>query len=462
MSFLRDLGERLPTGDRLYMMLAVAVIAAALVVSIAFVGFFLIPELEARRENADQVAEVEQQMLMTRQSGPDRTSEEIQEALATNEAEIDEVASSFFADSQAARLIDKLYAYADETGVEIVSLQNVPEREEESENPLYDVNAFQLEALGTVADLIDFVSSIREAASPTFAIENTSVGTGDRGPILTLDFVIYTSPYSLRTDLEPTPQLTPSPTPANLAELEDALDVATNRRDWAQVIRVLRQIGAIAPDYPELEDRIYRAYVEYGYQLLDQGRLDEAETQFNLALGIKPNGEEAMAGLARVSFTPTPTPTALQQLEAELNAAWAEENWVQVINILNEIQAIVPDYQDLTQKLYAAHVNRGYTLIEQDRLVEARAAFSRALEINPQGGEAAEGLRRLAGDLTPQAPIPPPAPPQTDYVIYVVRPGDNLFRIALRYNTTVEAIMAANGLTTRTIHAGLRLRIPVQ
>lgn len=62
--------------------------------------------------------------------------------------------------------------------------------------------------------------------------------------------------------------------------------------------------------------------------------VDEAETRFNLALGIRPNGEEALAGLACVSFTPTPTMTALRALEVDLDAAWTDENWVQVIDIL--------------------------------------------------------------------------------------------------------------------------------
>ncbi len=48
-----------------------------------------------------------------------------------------------------------------------------------------------------------------------------------------------------------------------------------------------------------------------------------------------------------------------------------------------------------------------------------------------------------------------------DQVVHVVQPGQNLFRIALRYGTSVEAIMAANGLTnSHTIYVGQRLVIP--
>ena len=45
--------------------------------------------------------------------------------------------------------------------------------------------------------------------------------------------------------------------------------------------------------------------------------------------------------------------------------------------------------------------------------------------------------------------------------VHVVRPGENLFRIALRYGMTVRALAAANGITNPSfIYVGQRLRIP--
>lgn len=52
------------------------------------------------------------------------------------------------------------------------------------------------------------------------------------------------------------------------------------------------------------------------------------------------------------------------------------------------------------------------------------------------------------------------APPESGSVIHVVQAGENLFRISLRYGTTVKAIMAANNLTSTTIYVGQRLVIP--
>ncbi|MBN1262600.1 MAG: LysM peptidoglycan-binding domain-containing protein [Anaerolineae bacterium] len=43
---------------------------------------------------------------------------------------------------------------------------------------------------------------------------------------------------------------------------------------------------------------------------------------------------------------------------------------------------------------------------------------------------------------------------------HVVQPGENLFRIALRYGTTVDAIRAANGLANNLIYVGQQLVIP--
>ncbi len=45
-------------------------------------------------------------------------------------------------------------------------------------------------------------------------------------------------------------------------------------------------------------------------------------------------------------------------------------------------------------------------------------------------------------------------------IVHVVQAGENLFRIALRYGTTVDAIVAANGLSGHTVYVGQELVIP--
>ena len=58
--------------------------------------------------------------------------------------------------------------------------------------------------------------------------------------------------------------------------------------------------------------------------------------------------------------------------------------------------------------------------------------------------------------LTIFLPGPIPGPGQ----VYIVQRGDTLSGIAYRFGTTVQAIMAANNLTSTTIYVGQRLIIP--
>ena len=61
----------------------------------------------------------------------------------------------------------------------------------------------------------------------------------------------------------------------------------------------------------------------------------------------------------------------------------------------------------------------------------------------------------------PTISTPIPTSPPTGQTTHVVQQGENLFRIALRYGTTVEAIASANGIANPArIYAGQVLIIP--
>ena len=60
--------------------------------------------------------------------------------------------------------------------------------------------------------------------------------------------------------------------------------------------------------------------------------------------------------------------------------------------------------------------------------------------------------------VVPPGTVPPPAGGPT---IHVVQPGENLFRISLRYGTTVDAIAKANNIVNPWfIYVGQKLKIP--
>lgn len=66
-------------------------------------------------------------------------------------------------------------------------------------------------------------------------------------------------------------------------------------------------------------------------------------------------------------------------------------------------------------------------------------------------------------NATPIAPAPATSvvPPAGNFVVHVVQPGENVFRIGLRYNVTVDVVAQANGLVNpNVVFVGQQLFIP--
>jgi LysM repeat protein len=61
----------------------------------------------------------------------------------------------------------------------------------------------------------------------------------------------------------------------------------------------------------------------------------------------------------------------------------------------------------------------------------------------------------------PTSPATVPTAPAGGFTHYTVQPGDTLYSIATRHGTTVDAVIAANGLPDATIRVGQVLLIPV-
>jgi formylglycine-generating enzyme required for sulfatase activity len=193
----------------------------------------------------------------------------------------------------------------------------------------------------------------------------------------------------------PTPQV---PTPASEEQLAQSLHEPWAAEDWEQVIGLIGQILAINPNDDDMTEKLYAAHVNYGLQLIEEGNPDQAVAQFNRALEIKPDGMEARAGLEQAQ-----TPT-VEQLERSLHESWAAEDWGKVIGLIEQILAVNPGNADMAEKLYAAHVNYGRQLVEEGSLDQAKTEFTRALEVKPDGGEAAAELSALAGETSGQPP----------------------------------------------------------
>ena len=440
------------SSDRILTLMPILLIVVLALAYFVFVSSSILPQFQIRSDVLDQLDAAEAELARAQQSQaetPDRLRAQVESA----QNALKESAKIFLSDTQAADALSRLYEYASASGVGIVDLQSQTVAPENKE--FYDVEVFRLKVAGPLLGLVDFVSRMEETTYQSYIIGNVNLAEGGELPTLTMDITLYT--YALSSGAVPiaTPSV-PTPTPAGLSRLEEALDAVWLEEDWERAIILANQIRAFGPN-DDATDKLYAARVNLGYQLLASGQAESALEQFNLALDVKPGGSEALAGIQQAIATPTPTLTAEQQLIRQLDEAWAVEDWNGVIRLLEQIAVTSPELVDVNGKLYAAHVNHGYQLAGQGRLDEAKGAFTRALAINLQGDEAAAGLFALATGTVPQTPAP-----QVDFVIYVVARGDTLYSIARRYGTTAQAIMDANGLSNTTIHSSLQLRIPEQ
>jgi LysM repeat protein len=159
-----------------------------------------------------------------------------------------------------------------------------------------------------------------------------------------------------------------------------------------------------------------------------------------------------------VTATPLPTPnTAVPPtpdtaaLLAQLDQAWQQQNWPEVINLINGTLQEDPTNAAMVEKLYAAYVNYGYQLAGSGNPSAAMIQFETAVGLIPGRGEAELALQSLR---------PPTATATAEVTLYTVQRGDTLYSIARRYGSTVDAVKAANGLTSNNINPGQQLIIP--
>jgi len=292
------------------------VLAAVLIVLIVlgylvFAATSLLPGLQARSD-AQLAVDGGRQQLAEAQAGQNVDPASLQAQIDVAQAALTQSLRLFLTDTQASDVIDALYGYAGESGVTIVDLQTQPSTDP-AVTSAFSIISVQLTAQGSAQQLVGFVSRIRETSAKSFIMLSLNVVDGDPVDSLTMTLQLYTSPFATGEALSigPLPPLPPggplTPTPDIVAQLTQQLDSQWAAQNWPQVIVVLEQLRAVNPGYPSLNEKFYAAYVNYGYRLLAEGRIEDAKTQFNQALVFNPGGGEAVAALNQIN-SPTPPP----------------------------------------------------------------------------------------------------------------------------------------------------------
>ncbi len=376
MSFFFDQERIFALGRRNPMtVVALALIALLIVGYLLFIFRTLVPRWQQRTELLATLDAAEA-ALVNRSQQQQHAAAGLGQELEAAQADFNELANRFLTEAQAAAFLAEMYDSAAETAVSIVELQAqaVPQGAGTSGEKLaYDRRVFRLEANGELVQLNEFVGRIEQTAVLSVHLQNLSIASGPDGAAatLTVDLLLYTSPFS---------------TGESVAELPEPVTPPV--------------------DTPP----------------------------------------------ASATPTPAPSPTPdVTSLLAQLDDAWAAEDWPEVIRLIQEIRQLAPNEAGMMEKLYAARVNYGYQLIILGEPGLAAEQFDQALTILPGGIEAEEGLQSLF------AP-PPTATPEA--IIHVVQRGDTLYAIARRYGCTVEALKAANGLANNKITPGQQLVIP--
>jgi LysM repeat protein len=203
---LESLKGKIPSGDRLYTLLAVCVIALVLVGYSLLITSRIMPQAKARRAMAAQLAAAQKQLADAQKA--QGSPETMQLKIKAAGARLDAAASEFITAPQAADMPARLSKYANEAGIEVISLQ-AQAGMSQGLKELYNISTFHLQASGALAGLTHYVSLIKETALKSFVITNLNVAQKKENLYtLTMDVVLYTSPHAGAT---PTPAPTAKP-----------------------------------------------------------------------------------------------------------------------------------------------------------------------------------------------------------------------------------------------------------
>jgi tetratricopeptide (TPR) repeat protein len=149
--------------------------------------------------------------------------------------------------------------------------------------------------------------------------------------------------------------------------------------DWPATITRLRQQLDGMPGHADTRQQLATAYNNYGVQLLEQGHLLEAQRQFELAIRTAPQPAEFITNLATLHLNAA-------------SAAYQARDTAAARTQLEYALKLTPDRAE-------AHALLGEVEYQSQRLKEAKAAWTRAIELNPDIRGVADKLAQVNREL---------------------------------------------------------------
>jgi TolB protein len=169
---------------------------------------------------------------------------------------------------------------------------------------------------------------------------------------------------------EPTPT---SETVHNAAStLYDQAKSLYDQAKWEEAAGKLAQLRSLDPLYnpQEVETMLFSCYYSLGMELVDEDRMEEALRNFDKALEVRPSDPDALK----------------QRKQASLYLAglsYWKADWDKAVEVFAELYQMQPNYKDVKQRLYEAHLNYGDYLAEQGAWCSANREYAGAMNIDP-------------------------------------------------------------------------------
>jgi len=199
-------------------------------------------------------------------------------------------------------------------------------------------------------------------------------------------------------------QLTAMPTPTpetDEASADDLYQTALaeyKAESWRDAVSTLTQLRSLDPSYrrEEIEEMLFTSLYNAGMALLEKDRFEEGIFYLDQAVALRPLDEEAL----------TQRSLAIQYMTAL--GYWGVD-WETCIARFERLYAAEPNYKDVFQRLYRAHVNYGNAWYDQGEMCPAEEQYTLALQL--MNDPSIEEKRKEAESLclvatpTPIAPV---------------------------------------------------------
>jgi len=189
-----DLQDMLPVNLRV--VLPLLVVAIMLLGNLFFILRFILPGWSDYLELSSQIDSGETALEMRRAEEANSENVEIfQRQIESRKTGRAAAAADLLTEDQANHMLDQLFTYAAEAGVEITSLQ-AQQTMQVSSQVGYEIREFRLQLEGEVHRLLEFVTRFREATVPGVTLRGIQIKSATGRAVLTLEVRFYASPFA--------------------------------------------------------------------------------------------------------------------------------------------------------------------------------------------------------------------------------------------------------------------------